>query len=127
MNETNGIAESSWSWGAVWVFYALFYGKYFRHVASRLKPDLNLVEVQGSPERLLRRSRSCVRFAFFLTIPTILEAIRPTDFTSVLISLTPCLFGLWVMRAVWREVLRSKMPKSATIPHKIRGRSKTDI
>ena len=120
MNESNGIAESSWSWGAVWIFYSLFYGKYFRHVASRLKPDLNLVDVQGSPERLHRKSQSCWRFAFFLTIPTLLEAIRPTDFTSILISVTPCLFGLWVMHAVWSEVFRSKMPKTAGEAAKLR-------
>lgn len=127
MNETNGIAESSWSWGAVWVFYALFYGKYFRHVASRLKPDLRLVEVQGSPERLKRKSRSCLRFAFFLTVPTLLEAIRPTDFTSALITIAPCIFGIWVMHAVWSEVFRSKMPKAAANAAKLRGRSKTDV
>lgn len=126
MDETSGIAQSTWTWGAVWVFYALFYGKYFRHVARRLKPDLKLVDIQGSPERLLRRSRSCSRFAFFLIFPTVMEAIRPTGFTSALISITPCIFGIWVMHAVWSEVFRSKMPKSSAINHKIRSRSKSD-
>ncbi|MDQ8203262.1 hypothetical protein [Pelagicoccus sp. SDUM812003] len=111
MNETNGIAESNWLWGGIWIFYAFFYARYFRHMASRLKPKLEQVEVQGSPERLNARAIWCSRFAFFMIIPTSLELIRPTDFTSALISLAPCLFGLWVMRAVWKEVYRSKVAK----------------
>lgn len=123
MNETNGIAESSWVWGAVWIFYALFYSHYFRHVAGRLKPNLKLVDVQGSPERLARKSRSCKRFAFFLTIPTALELIRSTDFTSALISIAPCIFGVWVMYSVWSEIFRSKIPKTEAEAAKYRERS----
>ncbi|MBC2605712.1 hypothetical protein [Pelagicoccus albus] len=123
MDEANTLTESSWLWGTVWVFYALFYGRYFRHVANRLKPDLDRVEVRGSPERLRRKGRSCRRFAFFLAIATALEAIRSTDFTSAIISITPCIFGLWVMHAVWSEVFRSKIPKSETSAGKYRERS----
>lgn len=123
MDEMNGMAESNWIWGAVWVFYALFYGRYFKHVARRLKPDLKLVEVQGSPERLRGKSRSCRRFAFFLTIPTALELIRTTDFTSGIISVAPCFFGLWVMHSVWSEVFRSKIPQGNSDAAKLRERS----
>ncbi|EDY83372.1 hypothetical protein VDG1235_2998 [Verrucomicrobiia bacterium DG1235] len=123
MNETNELTESSWMWGAVWVFYALFYGRYFTHVAKRLKPKLELVEVQGSPERLARKSLWCKRFAFFLTIPTVLELIRPTDFTGGLITMAPCVFGIWVMHAVWSEVFRSKIPKAESEAAKFRERS----
>lgn len=123
MNETNGIAESNWMWGAVWVFYALFYGRYFSHVASRLKPDLKWVEVQGSPERLARKSLWCKRFAFFMLIAAVLELIRSTDFTNGLITLAPCFFGLWVMHAIWSEVFRSKVPKTAAETDKYRERS----
>lgn len=112
MEETNGIVASNWLWGAVWVFYALFYGRYFTHVASRLKPDLKTVAVQGSPERLVRKAQWCNRFAIFMVIPTVLELARSTDFTSILISLAPCVFGIWVMRSIWVEVFRSKIPKS---------------
>lgn len=123
MNETNGITDSSWMWGSVWIFYALFYGRYFKHVAKRLKPDLKLVDVQGSPERLARKSLSCKRFAFFLAIPTVLDLIRPTDFTRGLISLAPCVFGVWVMYSVWSEVFRSKIPKADPASAKFRERS----
>ncbi|MBD5780242.1 hypothetical protein IEN85_12130 [Pelagicoccus sp. NFK12] len=123
MNETNGITDSSWIWGSVWIFYALFYGRYFKHVAKRLKPDLKLVDVQGSPERLARKALSCKRFAFFLTIPTVLEFIRPTDFTHGLITLAPCVFGIWVMYSVWSEVFRSKVPKADPSSAKYRERS----
>lgn len=112
MNETSGMTESNWIWGCVWIFYALFYGRYFTHVARRLKPDLEFVEVQGSPERLARKSLWCRRFALFLLIPTGLELIRSTDFTSALISGAPCIFGLWVMHAIWSEVFQSKVPKA---------------
>lgn len=123
MNETNEIAESSWMWGAVWVFYALFYGRYFKHVARRMKPKLELVEVQGSPERLARKSLWCKRFALFLLVPTVLESIRSTNFTSALITLAPCVFGIWVMHAVWSEVFRSKIPKTEAEAAKFRERS----
>ena len=111
MNETSGISDSNWLWGSIWIFYAFFYARYFSHMASRLKPDLELVEVQGSPERLRIKSRWCKRFGIFMMVPTTLEAIRSTDFTSSLISLAPCVFGLWVMRAVWKEVYCSKIPR----------------
>lgn len=123
MNETNGITESSWMWGSVWIFYALFYGRYFKHVAKRLKPDLKLVDVQGSPERLARKSMLCKRFALFLAIPTVLDMLRTTDFTRGLISLAPCVFGLWVMYSVWSEVFRSKIPKAGSASSKFRERS----
>lgn len=123
MNETNGIAESSWIWGSVWIVYALFYGRYFTHVAKRLKPDLKLVDVQGSPERLARKARSCRRFALFLAIPTVLEFVRPTDFTHALITLAPCVFGIWVMFSIWSEVFRSKIPKTQSGSAKYRERS----
>lgn len=123
MNETSGITESSWMWGSIWVFYALFYGRYFKHVARRLKPDLNLVAVQGSPERLARKALSCRRFALFLTIPTVLEFIRPTDFTGGIITIAPCFFGVWVMYSVWSEVFRSKIPKTEESASKFRERS----
>ncbi len=123
MNETNGITESSWMWGSVWIFYAIFYGRYFKHVARRLKPDLKLVEVQGSPERLVRKAISCRRFALFLTIPTVLELIRSTDFTRGIISIAPCVFGVWVMYSVWSEVFRSKIPKAEADAAKYRERS----
>lgn len=122
MEETKDIVESSWMWGAVWVFYALFYGRYFSHVAKRLKPNLDLVAVQGSPERLWLKSRSCRRFAFFLLIPTVLESIRPTDFTRGVITMAPCLFGLWVMHAIWSEVFQSKIPKKQDAAAKFRER-----
>ncbi|MDQ8185135.1 hypothetical protein [Pelagicoccus sp. SDUM812002] len=122
MNETNGITESSWIWGSVWIFYALFYGRYFKHVARQMKPDLRLVDVQGSPERLARKARSCRRFALFLSIPTVLDLIRTTDFTRGMISLAPCLFGIWVMYSVWNEVFRSKIPKADAASAKYRER-----
>lgn len=123
MNEASGIEPSNWIWGAVWIFYALFYGRYFTHVASRLKPDLKFVEVQGSPERLGRKSRWCKRFAVFMTIATVLELIRSTDFTHGIITFAPCLFGLWVMHAIWSEIFQSKVPKAAAKANKFRERS----
>ena len=111
MSESDGIMAGNWLWGSVWVFYALFYGFYFSHVASRLKPVLKYVSVPGSPERLARKRVWCFRFALFMTIPTALEMIRSTDFTSSLIRLAPCVFGIWVMRSIWVEVLNSKMPR----------------
>ena len=110
MNETN-LSDTNWLWGGIWIFYALFYSRYFVHMARRLKPDLKWVDVQGSPERLVAKARWCCRFAAFMTIPAVLELIRPTDFTHGVISIAPCFFGLWVMRAVWKEVFRSKVPK----------------
>lgn len=123
MNETSGIAQSNWVWGAIWIFYALFYGRYFSHVASRLKPDLKFVEVQGSPERLARKSLWCKRFAIFMTITTVLELIRTTDFTHGIITMAPCFFGIWVMHAIWSEVFQSKVPKAAAKTGKFRERS----
>ncbi len=111
MNGAETAVANNWLWGGVWVFYAFFYGRYFAHVAHRLKPDLALVAVQGSPERLSRKAVWCYRFALFMMIPTTLEFIRSTDFTTALISIAPCVFGVWVMRSVWVEVFRSKMPK----------------
>lgn len=122
MNESSGIIEGNWVWGSVWVFYAIFYGRYFAHIAHRLKPDLRLVAVQGSPERLAKKVLWCNRFALFMAIPTVLEAIRSTQFTSGLISVAPCLFGLWVMRSVWSEVFQSKIPKVNQEKEKLGGR-----
>lgn len=123
MDEPNSLAESSWMWGTVWTFYALFYGRYFRHVANRIKPDLRLVAVQGSPERLARKALSCKRFAVFLSIATVMEFVRSTDFTSGVISVAPCIFGVWVMYSVWSEVFRSKIPKTEEEAAKLRERS----
>ncbi len=111
MNEASAISESNWLWGFVWAFYAFFYSRYFAHMARRHKPDLKNVELQGSPERLRDKSLWSKRFGLFMLIPSSLELIRPTDAMASLINLAPCLFGLWVMRAVWMEVFRSKMPK----------------
>ncbi len=111
MNESGGIIGGNWLWGGIWVFYAYFYGKYFIHVANGLKPELKTVAVQGSPARLVRKALWCNRFALFIAIPTVLEFIRSTYFTSVVISLAPCFFGLWVMRSIWVEVFCSKAAK----------------
>lgn len=126
MNETSGITDTNWIWGSIWVFYALFYGRYFTHMASRLKPKLELVDVQGSPERLRAKSQWCKRFALFMVIPTTLELLRSTDFTTAVISIAPCIFGLWVMRSVWNEVFRSKIPKTVAKPGEVE-RSKADV
>lgn len=102
-------------WGCIWILYAFCYGWYFRHVAQGLKPDSAYVTVPGSPERLMAKRVWCYRFAALMTFPSLLEAIRPSLFTSAFIALMPCVFGVWVMRAVWREVFRSEIPKSARI------------
>ncbi len=99
------------------MLYASFYGMYFGHVANSLKPDLNFVDTPGSPERLHAKQKNCYRFAMFMLIPTLLEAMGSSWFTSLIISVLPCIFGFWVMHAVWREVFRSKMPKSQRLNH----------
>ena len=126
MNDSSDIADLSWVWGSVWLFYALFYGRYFSYMANRLKPNLETVAVQGSPERLRSKARWCKRFAFFMLIPTLLELIRSTDFTSAVISIAPCFFGLWVMHAVWHEIFRSKVPRATTSSAKSPEASKAD-
>lgn len=118
MSEGGGIFQGSWLWGSVWVFYAFFYGFYFQHVANGLKPNLNLARVPGSPERLQSKAVWCRRFGVFMVLPTALETIRSTHFTSALISIAPCLFGLWVMRAVWTDVIQSKLPKASRVKPK---------
>ena len=102
-------------WGCIWILYAYCYGLYFRHVAHGLKSDLAYVTVPGSPERLLTKRLWCNRFAILMVGPSVLEAIKPSLFTSAFIALMPCAFGIWVMHAVWREVFRSEIPKSARI------------
>ena len=64
-----------------------------------------------------------------MLIPTTLELIRSTNFTSALISIAPCVFGLWVMRSVWVEVFHSKIPKESPAAAAARARhlrSKSD-
>ena len=109
--EGTGLA-GGWLWGALWVAYAYFYGRYFGHVACRLKPDLGDVGLLGSRERLAAKQSWCYRFSAFMLIPTFLELIRSSLFTIGVISILPCLFGVWVMHAVWREVLQSTVPNS---------------
>lgn len=98
------------------MIYATCYSFYFRKVAHRLKPDLDFVGVPGSPERLRSKSRQCVRFAMFMAIPTGFEMIRASFVTTMVISIMPCVFGIWVMYSVWREVLHSKVPHSNRLP-----------
>ncbi len=121
METESGIMTGNWLWGALWVFYAYVYAIYFGHVRDRFKPDSKFVNLPGSPERLSAKRVWCFRFAGFMVIPTFLEAIRPSLFTSATISLLPCVFGLWVMHAIWREVMRSQMPKSALIKQEHKG------
>ena len=111
MEQNSGFISGDWIWGSIWVFYSLFYAIYFGHVAYRLKPDLAMVNVPGSPERLRHKQRLCYRFALFMVFPTVLEMIQSSRFTSLIITVLPCVFGLWVMHAVWRDVLNSKIPK----------------
>ena len=99
-------------WGALWVFYAFLYGRYFGHVAARIKPEAGLTGLPGSPERLRVKQALSYRFSAFMLMPTILETIRSSWFTGILITLLPCVFGVWVMHAVWREVLRSEVPQA---------------
>lgn len=108
---------SNWLWGVLWVGYAYAYAMYFGHLARGLKPDDRRSALPGSPERLWVKHIWCNRFAAFLVIPTVLEAIRSTFFTTFLISMAPFLFGIWVMRSVWREVIRSEMPQAARLRH----------
>lgn len=112
--ETTGLA-GGWLWGAIWVLYAYSYARYFRFVARRLEPDQKFVSTPGSRERLEAKQRWCYRFAAFMLIPTILESIRSSFFTSSVVLILPCFFGMWVMHAVWREVLHSKVPASQSI------------
>lgn len=115
MIEDGSLANGNWVWGALWAVYGLFYALYFAHVASRIKPRWNLAEVPGSPERLTAKKHWCYRFALFMSVPTAMEAVRATLFTSLVISIVPCIFGVWVMISIYREVLRSKMPSSCQI------------
>ncbi|HAT60198.1 MAG TPA: hypothetical protein DCS60_05430 [Opitutae bacterium] len=109
--ETTGLAGRG-LWGLIWVAYAYFYGRYFGHVARRLKPGLCDAGLPGSRERLAAKQFWCYWFSAFMLIPTVLELIRSSPFTSGVISILPCLFGVWVMQAVWCEVLHSKVPNS---------------
>ncbi len=95
--------------------YAYFYGRYFGHVSKRLLPDLEHETTPGSWERLKAKQVWCYRFAAFMVIPAFLELIRSSFFTSGVISILPCLFGIWVMHAVWREVLHAKIPDSVYV------------
>jgi len=99
-------------WGALWVFYAFMYGRYFGHVAARIEPEADLTDLPGSPKRLRVKQAWSYRFSAFMLMPTILETIRSSWFTGILITLLPCAFGVWVMHAVWREVLRSKVTQA---------------
>ena len=115
MEQDTTVLAGGWLWGALWVVYAYFYGRYFGHVSKRLQPDLEHVSTPGSWERLKTKQVWCYRFATFMLIPTFLETIRTSFFTSVVISILPCLFGIWVMHAVWRDVLNAKVPVSSYI------------
>jgi len=115
MIDEGSLANGNWVWGALWTVYAWLYALYFAHVARRVKPRLNLAEVPGSPERLTMKKLWCQRFALFILAPTAMEVLRSTLFTSLVISLAPCAFGVWVMASIYREVLRSKMPRSCQI------------
>lgn len=115
MDTETTMMGGSWAQGALWVFFAYVYALYFGHVKSRLKPDLRFVNVPGSPERLEAKKVWCHRFMILMSMPTILEAIKPSLFTSAFISLSSCFFGVFVMYAVYREVMRSEMPKSSQI------------
>ena len=110
--------SSNWLWGILWVGYAFAYGMYFGHLSRGLKPDERWQSLPGSAERLWSKHVWCNRFGAFILIPTILEAIRSTHFTTGLISIAPFVFGIWVMRSVWREVIRSEMPKAAKLKHR---------
>ncbi|MEM9159508.1 MAG: hypothetical protein AAGB46_10705 [Verrucomicrobiota bacterium] len=112
MEQESALFSGNWVWGCIWIFYAWFYASYFGFVASRLRPNLETIELPGSPERLKTRQLFCKRFALLMIIPTVLEMIQPSLFTALMITVLPCLFGGWVMYAVWREVLNSKIPKS---------------
>ncbi len=114
MDQEATILTGGWLWGGLWVVYACFYGRYFKHVARRAKPDASYAEIPGSRERLLAKQKWCYRFAGFMLIPAVLETLHSSVFTSVLITVLPCVFGLWVMQAVWREVLHSKIPESSS-------------
>lgn len=107
--------QTQWIYGAIWTFFAHFYGIYFGVIASRFKADLKWVHLHGSPERLIRKQAICFRIAIFLLISTVLEFIQTSSFTIILISLVPGLFGIWVMYSIWREVFRSEMPVSSRI------------
>lgn len=109
--ETTGLSAGG-LWGALWVLYAYMYGRYFGHVAARTKPAAEYIGLPGSQERLRSKQIWSYRFSVFMLMPTLLEIIRSSWFTGSLITLLPCIFGIWVMHAVWREVLRSEIPQS---------------
>ena len=102
-------------WGVLWVFYAFMYGRYFGHVAARIKTEADHTGLPGSPERLRVKQAWSYRFSAYMLMPTILETIRSSWFTGILITLLPCAFGVWVMHAVWREVLRSEVPQAQAV------------
>ncbi|HCR30356.1 MAG TPA: hypothetical protein DIV79_10100 [Opitutae bacterium] len=110
-SETTGISAGG-LWGGLWVIYAYMYGRYFGHVASRIKSRAEHIDLPGSPERLRAKRLWSYRFSLFMLMPTLLETVRTSWATAFLITLLPCAFGIWVMHAVWREVLRSKMPRA---------------
>lgn len=99
-----------WLQGSLWVVYAFAYGFYFGHVAKLRPADSSYEKLPGSPERLLHKRTWCFRFGTFIAMPTVLEMIHSSTFTSVMVTVMPCVFGIWVMRSVWGEVFRSKVP-----------------
>ena len=110
MENEAGTLSVIWMQGILWVVYAYVYGLYFGHVAKLRPVDSNYNKLPGSPERLLVKRVWCFRFGTFIAIPTVLEMLRTSTFTMVMITVMPCIFGIWVMRSVWGEVYRSKVP-----------------
>jgi len=115
MQSVEAVQNGQWLYGVIWTFYAYFYGLYFGFIASRFKPDLRWAHLRGSPERLARKRAACFRITLFLGIATVLEFVRSSSFTVVIIGLVPTFFGVWVMYSIWREVFRSEMPLSSRV------------
>ena len=113
MQAEEAVQTGQWLYGAVWTFYAYFYGLYFGFIASRFKADLRWVHLHGSPDRLIGKQIVCFRIATFLFIATVLEFIQTSNFTIILIGFVPTFFGIWVIYSIWREVFRSEMPLSS--------------
>jgi len=107
--------SGQWLYGAIWTFYACFYGVYFSYIANRYKRDLRWASLPGSPERLIRKQRICRQVASVLGIASAFEFIRSSNFTILIIGLLPTAFGVWVMYSIWREVFRSEMPVSSRV------------
>jgi len=115
MQAQEAAQTGQWLYGAIWTFYAYFYGLYFGFIASRFKPDLRWVHLRGSPERLMAKRIVCFRISIGLGIATALEFIRSSNFTTLVIGLVPAAFGVWVMYSIWREVFRTEMPVSSRV------------